>query len=383
MIKPLKLLYLLPSLLILIFLSNCTQREKEETGSELITIPFSEAKPLIYSDLIDKQDFVLLSTEADALFNRVDKVIAKNNKFYLFDHLSNKGILVFDDQGNYLQTVGEIGEGPQQQMNIDDFQVSQAGEVLILNKLAKKIVIYDSDGLWKEETSIPVNSGGFALMDDMWFFAINYDHQSDGLVKNQKFGVFDQDMEIDSMYFHYPEDAGNANLYYHSGIVSANSKAVIFHRPPNDTISVFSQKGELNKRMIIDFGDSNLPEDVVFDFQKLQEYNQENSVFQYLQTPATLVNDHLFGMISSTKNDIWMFALNIESHELFVDRIDFSQFHLKDLVLASANLNDNTIVSLIDPASFSQDTKPESYPEEVRQHLENEGTVLILHTLKQ
>lgn len=370
------------SILVFSILSGCGR--EIETGDSLITtIPFSEAKEFKMSDFVAGQRYVLLSTEEEALFQRVDKLIAKNDQFYLFDHLGNSGVLVFDADGNFILKIGEFGEGPQQLRSIADFQVTEKGEIQILDSVKKAIVIYSSDGVWKSKIDLPVNTGGFAQLGDKWLLAINFDHQNEALIKNEVLGLFGENMAIDSLYFQYPEGAVNANIYYHAGLLSRFKNGAVFHRPPNDTISVFSTDGTLTDRLVIDFGQNRLPEEAVFDFEKVREYKKQDASFQYLQMPALPVGNYIFGTATSTKNEIWGYILELDSQELHSFKVDLDKLHLKDLILPSANLEDQEVVSLIDPMTFSQDANPDDYPEEVHAHLESEGSVLLIHRLKQ
>lgn len=365
-----------------IALLGCDPAQEEAGVSHISTIPFSEAKELHISDFVAGQRFVLLSTDEEALFQRVDKIIAKNDQFYLFDHLGNSGVLVFGADGNFIRKIGEYGEGPQQLKDISDFQVDKTGEVQLLDKVNKSIVIYSPEGSWKEKVAVPLNAAGFVELGSNWFFSVNYDHQSENLVRNQVLGVFDSKMELDSLYFDYPEGATNANLYYHAGLLAKSKDGLLYHRPPNDTISVFSDDGKLTDRLVIDFGQNQLPEEAVYDFGKVREYKQQDASFRYLQTPALPVGRYVFGTIASTKNEIWTYIYTTDTKELYSFKVDLGKLHMKDLILPSANMDDRAVVSMIDPMTFSQDAASEAYPEEVRNHLENEGSVLLIHQLK-
>jgi hypothetical protein len=363
-------------------LLSCQRTAELSSNPSTITIiPFENAKTMFHSDIVERQEFILLSTAQNALFSRIDKLLAMNDRFYLFDHLSNAGVLVFDRAGNFIRSIGEIGEGPQQLKYIDDFQVLANGDVLILDKIQKQIITYDSTGQFKEKELIPINSGGFVKKEENWFLSINFDHQNPDLVSNEKFGVFNENFEPDSLYFNYPADTRNANVYYNAGIVSLSQGSIVYHRPPNDTLTIFNEEGKLITRILIDFGSNRLPDEVVFDFQKMEEFQQKEQAFRYLQTPVLPINDNLFGLISSTDRAFWTFVINQQDKELYIQEIDFNDFHLRELIIPSANLENRAIVSIIDPLTFRQDSKPEAYPLDVQNHLKNEGTVLLLQFL--
>lgn len=373
---------LIVAFLVFALFTNCGIADEKTDVSIISTIQFDEAKEFHLSDFVAEQKYILLSTDEAALFKRVDKLIAKNDHFYFFDHLSNSGVLVFDAEGNFIREVGEYGEGPQQLRGISDIQVGDNGEVMLLDRLKKSIVTYSSDGTWKTKVDLPLDAGGFALLGDKWFLAINYDHQNNELNNNPVVGIYDKSIELDSLYFHYSKGAENANVYYHAGTLSSGNNSMVYHRPPNDTISIFSSTGKLTERLAIDFGSKKLPIEVVDDFQTLREYKTQDASFNYLPSPALVVGNQVFGTISSTKNEIWTYVLNLDSKELFTYKVNLNELRLNEIILPTANLNDEIVVTLLDPTTFSQESNPEAYPENVREHLENEGSALLLHYLR-
>ena len=367
---------------LLILVTSCQGPKNQSALSNITVYPFDEAVPMDIKDFVEKQRYVLLSIEEEALFKRVDKLLAINNQFYLFDHLNNSGVLVFDKEGIFVRKIGDFGEGPNQINGIKDFQVRPNGEVLVLDGLGNRIIVYSPEGNWKENISIPVKGGGFIETTTGWLIAINKDNQNDAILNYPKVGSFDTSFEIDSLYFGYAAIGGNANVYYHAGLLSQTSGYIGYNRPPDDTVRLFSNAGKLEQQIFIDFGDKKLPEHVVNDITLAGELKEKGLNSQYLQSPVKIANNLVFGLIISTKNDFWTFAINLKTDKLHVNKIDFSDVHFPSLILPTAITPSGEVVTLIEPISFVSDTQPENYPEEVINHFENEGSVLLLHKLK-
>lgn len=370
------------SILFFSVLSSCSEVNEEIESSLDITIPFDRAKPLILEDFVSDQSYVLLSTDKEALYSQADKLIAKQGKFYLFDHLGNTGVLVFDGAGNFLQKVGDFGEGPTQLRGITDFQVSENGEIQVLDQQLRSIITYSAEGVWKKKRKSHLIQVFFLQWKDRWFFAPDRFNQNEEKFSDHKLAVLDANMNTDSLYFHYATDSENANIYYHAGVLSTGDNHLIYHRPPDDTIRVFDRNGTLSNTIVIDFGENTLPLAAVNDFLKMQEYKQQEVDFRYLQTPALMVRNDLFGLISSSKNQTWTYIIDLNSKSLYTQKINLSQLHVKDVMISSANMGDTAIASMIDPMTFTQDAFPEKYPAHVIAHLENEGTVLLINQLK-
>lgn len=367
---------------LLLGLASCQGSKNRSELSKVAVFSFDEAVPMDTKDFVEKQRYVLLSIEEEALFKRVDKLLSVNDQFYLFDHINNSGVLVFDAQGTFIRKMGDFGEGPYQLNGIEDFQVRPNGDVLILDALENRIIVYSPEGNWVENISIPVNAGGFIETATGWLFAINNDNQNDAISNYPKVGSFDTSFKPDSLYFGYKAIGGNANVYYHAGLMSQTSEYIAYNRPPDDTVRLFSNAGKLEKQILIDFGDSKLPEHVVNDITLADELKEKGLNHQYLQLPVKITNNLILGVIVSTKNDFWTFAINLKTDKLHVNKIDFSDVHFPSLMLPTAITPTGDVVTLIEPISFASDTQPENYPEEVINHFENEGSVLLLHKLK-
>lgn len=361
--------------------ASCQGPKNQGDLSNIIVYPFDEAVPLDIKEFVEKQRYVLLSIEEEALFKRVDKLLAINDQFYLFDHINNSGVLVFDAQGTFIRKIGDFGEGPYQLNGIEDFQVRKNGEVLVLDALDNKIIVYSPEGNWVETISIPVNAGGFIETETGWLFAINNDNQNDTIANYPKVGSFDTSFTLDSLYFGYTAIGRNTRVYYHAGLLSQAS-GIVYNRPPDDTVRLFSSAGKLEQQILIDFGDKKLPEHVVNDITRADELKEKGLNHQYLRLPVKITNNLILGVIVSTKNDFWTFAINLKTDKLHVDKIDFSDVHFPSLILPTAITPTGEVVTLIEPISFVSDTQPENYPEEVINHFENEGSVLLLHKLK-
>jgi len=361
---------------------SCQNQTKRADLSPVQIYSFDEALPLDKKDFVEKQRYILLSIEEEALFQRVDKLVAINDQFYLFDHINNSGVLVFDAQGTFIRKIGDFGQGPYQLTGIEDFQVRPNGEVLILDKLENRILVYSPEGNWVESISVPVNAGGFVETATGWLIAINNDNQNDAISNYPKVGSFDSSFKLDSLYFGYTAIGGNTNVYYHAGLLSETSGYIVYNRPPDDTIRLFSETGKLEKQILIDFGDSKLPEHVVNDMTLADELKEKGLNHQYLPLPVKRTHDLILGVIVSTKNDFWTFAIHLKTGKLHVQKIDFSDVHFPSLILPTATTPTGEVVTLIEPISFVSDTQPENYPKEVVNHFENEGSVLLLHQLK-
>ena len=76
--------------------------------------------------------FLKLETTEDCLVTTINKIHFDDEKIFIYD--KNKKIFVFDESGKFLNTVGRIGQGPDDHLSITDFY---------LDKTNKRICVYD------------------------------------------------------------------------------------------------------------------------------------------------------------------------------------------------------------------------------------------------
>ena len=61
--------------------------------------------------IVDSIDYIPLETTSDCLICAIDKLITKNNKYYIFDKIT-QSIFTFDFNGKFISKINSIGHGP-------------------------------------------------------------------------------------------------------------------------------------------------------------------------------------------------------------------------------------------------------------------------------
>lgn len=81
---------------------------------------------------IDKCHFVKLETRDNCLIREIEKIDFDEDKIFIKD--KNLNLFVFNNEGVFLNEIGSIGTGPEEQLGIDDF---------FLDKKKKQICLFD------------------------------------------------------------------------------------------------------------------------------------------------------------------------------------------------------------------------------------------------
>lgn len=149
-------------LILCLVVCSCTEGNKFQTLVETnpsikVTIPESQIpcwnlKKQSYNASTDFFDYQIDSIRLVPLQNRDDIVIGAvshieiiEDKLVVVDMNKAQQIFVFDKQGNFLNTIGNKGEGPGEYTSINQFVVSPDG-ICVLDWMKWKYLCYDLDG---------------------------------------------------------------------------------------------------------------------------------------------------------------------------------------------------------------------------------------------
>lgn len=149
-----KLILLLCGVLALAACDN----ECESTNDAVVndTTKIIERKNMVMSSFMEVKRIIPLETSDSCLLSEVEKIIKRNGIIYVKSR--NRPLTLFDENGNFLNTVGAVGAGPEKYIQLVDFDVKD-DKVYVLT--IDKIQVYSRNGEWQE--SIPLSSNGSAL----------------------------------------------------------------------------------------------------------------------------------------------------------------------------------------------------------------------------
>ena len=94
------------------------------------------------SDFVDGIYYILLYSDADAMFKNADKLIIENDLIYIADYKSKK-IIAYGMDGSVGFVLDRLGRGPGEYLEIKSFTVNDAC-LYILDNFNRKVFVYDS-----------------------------------------------------------------------------------------------------------------------------------------------------------------------------------------------------------------------------------------------
>ena len=143
------------SLLFIIFLCiSCSHKGEVMPGPDLNRIIVDELPQNTFSffDVIEEYQFIKLETVENALIGRIHKVILVNERIYILDLMSAKGIYSFDIEGRFISKIGNYGRGPGEWIAPQDIAFHTDNQTLIVYcSNTRKLIFYSIDGDFIEE----------------------------------------------------------------------------------------------------------------------------------------------------------------------------------------------------------------------------------------
>lgn len=121
-------------------------------------------------ELCDSIDFkfIPLETTEECLIGHISDIKIVDDKIFIGDIHKSNAVFVFDMNGKFITKVGEIGNGPNQYINLFGFDIYQKKRLIALDdRYKKRLLFYDLDSFkYKYALNIDFNFANFQLLDN-------------------------------------------------------------------------------------------------------------------------------------------------------------------------------------------------------------------------
>jgi len=277
--------------------------------------------------------------------------------------------LVFGLDGVSQSKIGEHGNGPNQYIDIADFDIDSEGNIYVIDGILDKMFIYDSDYSLKEIKTLPFEADILCITEDgNIIFGLSAWNKGEN--EGASIIVTYKDLKTLEVIAHYDEFVDNAFWVSHYSFVKTKNN-IIYNKPINNNILLFSKKGKLEQIIEFDFGKKNVPlkerKDIERNLIKFNNYN----LLKWL----TVVDDNFF---------IGTFWENRETKSFFIDRNKNEMFVSKSTIDRDignvASFDEGLLVKFFIPGSDRSEEG--DLPLDVKEHLGNGEFALAIYYLK-
>ena len=173
---------ILLTLILVVLLPYSCIKITEKENYPIIYVDLEEKKPVSLSDLFSHIKIIPLETNEKSLIKDIIKTQIYENNIYVFDYRSAE-VLWFDTNGNFLNKISDRGQGPQEYLNISDFEVDETNKkILLLAPVNNSMYEYDLNGVFIGKYRLPEIKGAYNSFksinnDTIAFFTFDYDNR--------------------------------------------------------------------------------------------------------------------------------------------------------------------------------------------------------------
>lgn len=152
-------------LLCLFSVSSCNQQKHQVTLLGKFTVP-QEDHPEWTDLFTDKYTITPLETTPESLVGEINKIKKFNGHYYISS--AGKSILCFNEKGKFVTSLNKMGQGPEEYLRIEDFDVYEInGKTEIWISDNKSLKIYDAnDCTFLNKISYPFIIHKFKCLDN-------------------------------------------------------------------------------------------------------------------------------------------------------------------------------------------------------------------------
>lgn len=363
-------------LFILYILSSCNPHKETVTfkgKTEIILIDklirHSDVNEIIPDEfIVEKRYIKLVSRHDDFLFKEINKIRIVNDHIFILDGRLGK-LLVFDMNGTSKAKIGMKGNGPNEYIDIADFDVDSEGFIYTIDGRLDKLFVYNPDYSLNSVRLLPFEVDVFSITEDNnIMFGLSAWNKGEN--EGASIVIADKNLKTLEVVAYFDEFVDNAFWVSHYSFVKTNNH-IVYNKPINNDVLIFTKKGLLENVLEFDFGRKNVP---LKERKDVERYLQNYSSYNLLKWITIVHDNYIIGNFWENR-ETKSFFINRAKNEIFVSKSTID----RDIGNV-AGFDETSLIKFIIPGLDR--SKDETLPQDVVDHLDNGDFVLCIYDLK-
>ncbi|GEM_PF-3587040 len=170
-------------IIILILCLGCKKTNKNIQIINYKVIDIVNPIEINIEELVREYEIIVLETKDESLLYDIFQLKIIDNYFYILDG-SMTSIFIFDHTGNFINKINNIGNGPNEYLKIESFEVDKINKkIIISDAFSKRIFVYDQEG--NQENVIQLNFQPLLILSNGEYGYINLYSGIKGLYDNE------------------------------------------------------------------------------------------------------------------------------------------------------------------------------------------------------
>jgi hypothetical protein len=320
--------------ILLIICSSCKSNDKTDVETIPISINIkSFHEKLDVTEYFDVE-FITLETSKPSRIGIIEKIIYHKGLLYIHDMQQQK-VLVFDELGKYVRTIGKIGRGVGEYIRLADFEIHN-DNVYISSLVNNKMLVYDLEGNCIDELKFPNYIGMRFKILANGFVAHTGGSNKSATFYNKKGKMISVD--TNPMF---------ADLRYtpmNSFTTKNDSIFMLFSN--NDTIYMVDHETRcLHPYFYVDFNGKNIPIEQLKTTKKLEHYKENYSYEKIIKFHLYSSNSYLLLSKETRKRTHVLYNLKSNTF-IYGEQMMYDEFPI-DQILGTLP---NGLIGIWDPS---------------------------------
>jgi len=348
---------------IIVVVNSCSMSDKD---SNVESIPFNNLQEFSYDDIHESlfgniEYTVLKADSIDYMFTEADKIVYKNNTFYILDEINRK-LVAFDEKGNPVLSLNKRGRGPEEYLRITDFDIDDNNGIWIVDGQNDQLMHYSDDCSFLSSMKLPFEVSYLNYTNGgLLFFGLSPWNTSE--YGGVRILLSDTALNIRKSILNYDEFVDPNYSFPSFGFMSLDG-SIIYHRPINDSVYKINNEGEVEKIYHFEFGSRAVPD----DFKKnIELYRDEFDHLSTLVKSVYIDESVILGSVLQGR-EIRDFIIDRKREKLYLQNGDYEG-------LCFMGVGDGNIIYRILPETQKS---IEFLPEDMLTNMENGNEVLAL-----
>ena len=305
--------------LIVIAAVSCSNDNKE-SGPIKVKYNLVTGEQILRSDFIKRIEVIPLQTEsAPIVGDQVTSMVIMDGIIYYFDPHGNQKLLLYDLKGNFLNTIGTVGNGPEEYIDVDNFWINDDGTVSMYSSSQNMECVYKKTGEFIRKVDQKLEPYQMVRRGDWEYF-----YFGEGRGPEYKLTVMNNESGERSDYL---RDHGVISMSIAAPIFTRYEEGYFVCEPWGNDILWMESGKEPEIKYTFDYGEYNLPKEFFANgFEGSMDYLMdhpflvkdlfvESDNYSILSNIITKISDStafcLFGIHDKSKRDWRWLKLNV------------------------------------------------------------------------
>lgn len=347
-----------------ILLTAACSGKKEKQIVEGVEVETIKADAKLTDTIPSECSYILLDERVEAQMKWIDKaqIASDGTLWILASGIRQYKLVNFTADGKWIKTFDKLGEGPDEYLNITDFEITSDGDIWILDGRLDDMKIYDREGKLIRKLKPGFEADMFHVLDNghILFGLSSWDEKY-----GKEWKVILADNSAQPIKYMIPTDGlfDPRIILGHSGFSVMDDGRIVYNREIDDRIYVFDRNGVPESVTELDFGKYKVPDE---DKTNIMD-NPNFDDYRLIVNRVGLVDNNFAGTLMVNKR-LTEFLMN--DSVALIKPIDEE---LKSIGF----INDMMVQPLV-----TENPENVVLPDSVLRHLSKEGQVLRLVKFK-